>query len=125
MDIGFSQHGAHFFTDIDPDRAPCNTAPATDTTAASVLTMPGAKLVGQPLTVTVPDLLAHNQAMNITVPFGKTGVPLPDVLTGGTIKSGFIMLTVAETGRTHIRTVATTQTAFRNLVPARVIVPCG
>ena len=69
--------------------------------------MPGPQFVGQPLTVTVPDFLAHYQAMDIAVAFGKTGIPLPDMLAGGTVEPGFIVLTVAETGRANLGTAAT------------------
>ena len=65
----------NFLCNINPHRAPRDAPSATHTPGDAKLVLPGRKLVGDPLAIPCPGLLANRSPMHIAVLRGETGIP--------------------------------------------------
>src|SRR3989304_1443764 len=92
--------------EIDSHWTPADTTPATDATRASILIVPAAKLMCQPLPVTAGRIRPHHNAMDITMPGCKTGIPFAGMQTFITFQRGLLIFTVTKAGRTNGGAVA-------------------
>ncbi len=117
----FSTDDGCLFGEVDTYRTPADAASTTNTTGTTILLMPAAQLVGQPLAVAQAGIAANGDAVDITVSLAKTGIPLAIVRAAGTIQCCFVELTVTEAGRTHAGAIAAGKTAPGDVFPARVV----
>lgn len=113
--------GGNLFGDVDPHRAPCDTAPAAYTARFPELVDPRGELVSHPLAVSRFPRPPYASPVEVRKAGCKTGVPVPPAL--GVI-SGHVTHVLhdrAEASGAHHGAVAASQASLRDVVPPRML----
>src|SRR5512132_3280418 len=105
------------FRHVDPRRAPCDAAPATDASVRAELVDPGRELVHQPLAVASPHAGPDAAAVDVGELVRETGIPPPPPLDEVPRQVRAVLDGVAEAGGAGHRAVRAGEAALRDFVP--------